>query len=210
MSQAAPFPATVLCALVVILRVIGRDRVATALLVSFTGLLRISEALNLMWEDVVFPDQHRSGRRVILMLPHSKRGLADVERVILDHPRVVSFLEECRRRDHEPQTHFCRITYTALPRWMQIGVEALGFEPGTFRTHSCRRGGATPLALARLSLAGIQVRGRWASERTCKDYVKQGDVLLLRRQSGVSDNQWRPTERVGSLGEMAFLAGDDL
>lgn len=54
--QAAPFPATVLYALVVILTVIGCDRVATALLTSFTGLLGISEALNLMWEDVVFPD----------------------------------------------------------------------------------------------------------------------------------------------------------
>lgn len=59
-------------------------------------------------------------------------------------------------------------------------------------------------------MAEIQVRGRWASERSWKDYVKKGEVLLLRWQPGVTDNQWRLMERVASLGETAFLVGDDL
>lgn len=202
--QAVPFPAMVLYALVLMLTVAQVEKVAVALLISFTGLLHISEALNLAWEDVAFPDQHRAGERIILLLKTSKRGISDGERVVLGHPRVVDFLERYRARCYRQKQHFCRVTYGTLTRWMRRGVEALGFRPDAFRTHPCRRGGATALALAHLPLAEIQARGRWASERSCKEYVKKGEVLLLRWQSGVTDNHWALLECIGSLGERAW------
>lgn len=208
--QAAPFPATVLYALVVMLTVSDRERIAVALLVALTGLLRISEALNLTWEDVVFPNQHRAGARIILLLRKTKRGITEGERVVLEHPGVVAYLERYRELFYQRQQFFCRATYSTLTRWMQRGVEALGFSPDAFRTHSCRRGGATALALAYVPLAEIQHRGRWSSERSCREYIKKGEVLLLRWQAGISDNEWRRLERIAAIGEKAFELRNEL
>ena len=77
----------------------------------------------------------------------------------------------------------------------------MGFEDTAFRTHSCRRGGATALALARLSLQEIMMQGRWTSESSCKEYIKKGEVLLVRFLAGIPPVMMRRIELLANLGE---------
>ena len=51
-----------------------------------------------------------------------------------------------------------------------------------FRTHSCRRGGATALARSGGPVETIRQYGRWAAERSCREYIRLGVVALLRFQ----------------------------
>ena len=204
-EHAMPFPEPVLGATVVLLTLCRRPKLGTALLVSFAGLLRISEALALTWADVVFPDQRLSGHFAVLMLRTTKRGIADGERVILHNKRLVDFLLAYRERfKGEAQMPFCRASYTTARKWLQRATAAVGFDPELFRTHSCRRGGAMALAMAGLPLSEIMQRGRWASETSCRLYIKKGEVSLLRFQSGISPVQFETIQTLANICERVF------
>ena len=77
---------------------------------------------------------------------------------------------------------------------------ALGFEPRAFRTHSCRRGGATEMALLGYSLPQIMMAGRWASEKSCKSYLQRSEVALARVRFSINDKFWAKLHAIASLG----------
>ena len=200
--QALPFPEPVLGAIVVLLALCRRPKLGVALLICFAGLLRISEALALTWEDVIFPDQHLGGYFIVLMLRTTKKGILDGERVVLHNKRLVDYLVEFRSRYMKKSSEpFCRASYTTIRTWLHRATGALGFDPELFRTHSCRRGGATALALAGFPLSEIMLRGRWASDTSCRLCTKKGEVSLLRFRSGISLAQYETITTLANIGE---------
>ncbi|CAE8606123.1 unnamed protein product [Polarella glacialis] len=73
---------------------ISADKAAIGLcgLICFCGLLRIGEALQLRWLDVVLPTQHRAGQFVVIMLKQPKRAALNAEKVYLCNPVVVALI----------------------------------------------------------------------------------------------------------------------
>ena len=57
-------------------------------------------------------------------------------------------------------------------------------------SHSFRREGASTLLHMGMPLADIAVHGRWASESSCRDYLKRGEVFMLRFQSSLQPSIW--------------------
>lgn len=201
-AQAAPMPREVLCALVVLATAIGKPGVGMVLLLSCCGLLRASEALRLRWCDVLLPQEHRSGAFVALLLGATKRGTADSTKVVIDNATTVAFIEKfaaTRSAEHR-LGYFCGTTYAQVRYWLHKLLPALGFAKDSSRSHSCRRGGASALSLAGLSLQGVMIAGRWKSEASCRLYLRKAEVALTRFTANVSAAQWRLVGRIGRVG----------
>lgn len=208
-DQAAPFPPQLALAVVVLLTALGKESVGVSLLLCFCGLLRISEALSLRIQDVLMPAQHRGALSVILLLRRSKAGAPHSEKVVLDNPRVIAFLQrylEITLQGHEPHQPFCPVSYTTVRNWLQKALAAFGLPPNSFRTHSCRRGGATCLSMRGFALQDIMVAGRWASADSCKLYIRRAEVALARFLNDLTDEQWATIVAVSRLGENVFDA----
>ena len=202
--QAEPFPEPLLYALVVLLVACGKAGVATALLLAFCGLLRISEALQLMADDVLLPEVHRGGRFILLLLRSTKRGVPHTDKVIIGNPSVVEFVRRFWSvRGTEPG-RFTGATYTSVRYWLRRSLAGLGLDPDSFRSHSCRRGGATALSLAGMPFADIQVAGRWASAQSCRLYIQKAEVALARFKHRIPDAQWQLFLRLSRIGVRAF------
>ena len=95
------------------------------------------------------------------------------------------------------------MTYYRVRRCLGLASKALGYGEDTFRTHSCRRGGASAIALKGISLQDITHFGRWASESSCREYVKKGEVLLLKDANEQTEQQQR--QRILKLSRLACV-----
>ena len=196
-QQALPLPRQAALAVTVLLTAAGQPGAGLAVLLCWCGLLRIGEALRLKISDV-----HVLGAEVVLFLGITKRGVA--ERVVLANVEVVRFIAlYLGRRGGCPHERMIVLSYTAFAHWFAVGLRALGLrEP--YRSHSLRRGGATALLLAGVPLSGIMLHGRWASETSCRLYIRPAEVVLLR-----SERAWTPSvrtrlEALAALGPAVF------
>lgn len=178
--QAPACPPEVAYALVSTSLVAGQPGVAACIFLCFTGLLRISEALRLRWQDMVFVEHV-----VVLMLAKTKRGVD--QKVVLTHPSTVQWLKQYRKQyfssDHE---RICPLSYSKMRYWLPKLCKSLQLEHLALTSHSFRRGGASTLLHQGVALADIAVHGRWASDSSCREYLRRGEVFLLRFQSSVN------------------------
>jgi len=69
-----------------------------------------------------------------------------------------------------------------------------------FTSHSFRRGGATDLLARNYAIDYIVNFGRWASERSCKDYLRRGEVFLLKLRAKTDPTVWRKLQLFTKLG----------
>ena len=120
--QAPPMPASVAYAIGVLLTVLGKLDVAAAVLLCFTGLMRISEALSLTMGDVLLPAEHESGPFILVLLRSGKRDAPDATRIIIGVPAVVAWVQlynERARRGRESKDLFCDVSYSTFRKWMR-------------------------------------------------------------------------------------------
>ena len=201
-NQAPPFPRVVLHAVVVALAGSHHANVAVSLLLAFCGLLRISEVLTLRWLDVVLPHQHKGeSNLLILCLGRTKTAPADQHRVLIQSASIVRFVYLYRNLvPHQDLDPFAACSYSTVRKWLQRALTAYGFDASSFRTHSCRRGGATEMARLGYTLPQIMLAGRWQSDKSCKLYLQRAEVALTRVRAGVSNAQWEVLHRVAALG----------
>lgn len=158
--------------------------VACAILLCFTGLLRISEALKLTWQNLVFTEGV-----VVLLLGRTKRGLD--EKVVLTHPATVAWLQQYKKQFYTTAAAaVCPISYSKVRYWLPKLCKILKVGDLALTSHSFRRGGASTLLHMGMPLADIAVHGRWASESSCRDYLKRGEVFMLRFQSVLQPLVW--------------------
>ena len=173
---------------------------AVAILICFCGLLRIGEALALNTADVVF--QGKPGKACVLLLHKTKTAAAEVERVALMHPVVVAILQAYATTAGDGQ--FLPTTYRRVASCLGAATGSFGFDLHFFRTHSLRRGGATTLMMRGFPMLDIMHFGRWASEKSCRLYLKTGSIIILRAREG--KYKWA---RIRALAYLASsIAGD--
>ena len=200
-EQALPLPCSAALALSVLLVGAGKPGVGLGVLLCWCGLLRVGESLALKIEDVRIV-----GAEAILFLGHTKRGVA--ERVVLINPGVVLFLREyLRRRGGRPWDRVIVESHTTFRRWFMLGLRALGITD-PYRSHSLRRGGATAMFMNGAPLSSVMIYGRWASETSCRLYIRTAEVIMLR-----SEAAWTPAVRarlvaLASLGHGVFKLVD--
>ena len=200
--QAPAVPPEVLLAVVAVALLLGLEEASTAMLLAYCGLLRISEALGLRRRDVVVAKES-----ITLCLGRTKRGLE--EKVVLLHPGVrdwvVQFLD---RRKLEGEERLFKCSYATLLAWLRAIAAGLGFAAWELTTHSLRRSGASELARRGVPFPDILLFGRWRSERSAREYIRRGEVAVLRARGGADPADLRRAEAWSRLAPRAWLLLD--
>lgn len=153
---------------------LGRSEIALPILLCYAGLLRAREAL-MVPRSAVFFGEHE----VSLVLGRTKRGID--QRIVMQSPLLLSWLRSYMNAlPAEPHERLFDVGYTTFLTWVRrlsgwLGAEALGLT-----THSLRRSGATQLAALNVPMGNILLYGRWASDKAAREYIRRGEVAVLR------------------------------
>ena len=201
--QAPAAPPELLQAMFCVALLLNRPHLSCLMLVCYCGLLRVREGLRLQYRDVVFlPDS------VVLCLGQTKRGLE--QKVVLTNPAVVGFLS--LYASHFPSkdgsAFFFPISYGTALRWVKKLGDLLGAAPLQLTTHTFRRSGASELARQGVPLADILLFGRWASERSAKEYIRRGEVAIHRARAELGPLTWARIQHWAQIGRNAWAVYD--
>ena len=199
--QVPPMSQDILSAMVVVLLAGGQTDAAMATLLCFTGMMRISEALKLVWSDLIV-----TPTGCILVLRLTKTGPR--QQVSINNAVVTNFVlaHRGRKKDSAP---ICGMTYAVFRRLFLQALRALGCHTLGFKSHSLRRGGATARLIAGHTLSQIMVDGRWSSEASCRLYLKSVEAQLLLAKRATDE---KAMQRVRLLSELwpCFVSGDNM
>ncbi len=94
---------------------------------------------------------------------------------------------------------FFPISYTKVSYWITKGMATLGI-PGHWTSHGLRRGGASELLRLGVALNEIAMHGRWLSERSMREYLRRGEVAVLRLRGEVPVHVWRHIAEWANVG----------
>ena len=196
--QAPAFPPELAMACAVWLLLAGQAEVATAALLCFACLLRASESLRLLWKDVLM-----SPTMVTLCLGETKRGME--QKVQNTNVGVLKWMQRYMvARQCSLEDRVCPVSYTSLSRWLQKACDALGFGSVHWTSHGLRRGGASELLRQGVPLPTICLTGRWLSERSAREYLRKGEVSVLRLRGLIPKNAWLKAHKMALLGDTAW------
>ena len=195
--QAPAFPPELAYAIVTWLVWAGQPACAAAVVLCFGGLLRASEALTLTWRSLLC-----MGSSWIVILGRTKRGLE--QRVILAEAGIFAWLSAYAQYPHKLDDRVCNCSYSRFQSWLRRAAGALGFGDVHWTSHGLRRGGATALLSAGHPLPNIMLYGRWTTERSCREYLRRGEVAVLRMHASVDEATWQRVHALASVGAAAF------
>ena len=181
-KQAPAVPREFCGAMCVILLLLGRVAEGTLLRLCFTALLRISEGLNLRWRDVMLPQA--PDEPLVLLLGQTKRG-RDQRVVVTDPLMIYWLLQFASRSGGTLHDRVFETSYGRVRRLLPIVSGHLGLQDVGFTTHSFRRGGASHLLERGTPIMNIAEYGRWAGEGSCKEYLRKGEVFVLRLKASL-------------------------
>ena len=184
--QASAMPRSVVHAYSFALVMLGEPQIATVLMLCFYGVLRISEALKLLWSDVFWQQG-----AITLYLGVTKRG---VDETVVIENRTFARWFKAYARAHPPRYKrqpLCPCSYARVSTWLQKLGKFFRLDELAFTTHSLRRGGATQLLINRMPLEHIMLYGRWTSPSSCKEYLRKGQVFLMRVHSLAKRGRWQ-------------------
>ena len=139
---------------------------------------------------------------IIVTMGHAKRGLE--QKAIIDHPAAVQWLLRYFAAHPPGKVKVFESSYSRFNRWLQRAVAGLGVEMDAVSTHGLRRGGATHL-LGHMPLPEILLRGRWASERSAREYLRRGEVQQLRFSSKFPRSVWARVMALCNEGVEAWI-----
>ena len=203
--QAEAMPASLAFAMVTTLTlVLEEPRAGVLLLLAFTGCLRIGEALGLRTQDVFLPRPGSGDHRGVVILRATKRSFD--QRVVLENRRVVNALVQYQKwfAPSDRNALFAQMTYSKFVRLFKKALLVLRVPPGEWRTHSLRRGSATAMMEQGYSFESVRLFGRWASESSCREYIRLGQSALTRINGRILPEQWALYEILGSAVDRAF------
>ena len=153
----------------------GQLAVGTLLRLCLCAVLRIGEGLGLRGKDITF-----DGHSFVLVLGVTKRGRD--QRVVISEVVMVTwmarYLKEMRIK---PDQLVFPLSYQTVMRWLRTMGAHFKLADAGFTSHSFRRGGATDLLTRNYAIDFIVNFGRWASERSCKDYLRCGRFFQIPR-----------------------------
>jgi integrase len=203
--QAEAMPSSLAFAMVTTLALVFKEpQAAVLVLLAFTGCLRIGEALNLRTQDVFLPRPGSADQRAVIILRATKRSFD--QRVVLANGRVVNALLQYQKLFAPPNRDalFAGLTYSKFARLFKKALLVLRVPPGEWRTHSLRRGAATAMMEQGHSFEHVRLFGRWASESSCREYIRLGQSALTRISGRISPELWALYEVLGSAVDRAF------
>ena len=194
-QQAPSAPPELVQAMITLSIMLNRPQLGLVILLCFVGLLRVREALNLRWNDVVLQHDY-----IVLCLGLTKRGME--QKVVLNNPTVVLFVSHYLQRFPCKQAdgYVFSISYSSTLRWVRRLGEVLGAGELGLTTHSFRRSGASELARQNMPLSDILLYGRWSSERSAKEYIRKGEVAIFRARQFLEGATYRRIRAWANLG----------
>jgi len=156
----------------------GKFLEAIAAVTSFHCLLRVGEMCNLRKRDVALEGDLRLGVKGFqggLRLGKTKTG--ENKWVSLEDADVKALLRVATSGigDGDRVFPFSAASFRNL---IKTCCADLGIKTN-YVPHSFRHGGATQLALNKVPIEDIMLRGRWASSKSAKHYIQSGNALLL-------------------------------
>ena len=183
-QQAPSAPPEFITALIVACFAINRPELAMIFTLAYSGLLRISEVLGLTWADVIL-----TSSAVILCLGQTKRGLE--QKVVITNMTVVTWVGHYHRLVKLSSTpareaKLFLMSYNSVLRWTKRLAVLLGFGWLPMTTHSFRRSGASQMVALGTSFVDVLLFGRWLSERAAREYVRKGEVGMVRARAQAS------------------------
>ena len=193
-AEAPAMPARLAFAAATWLVLHDKPRLALGLLLCFCGLLRVSEAIQLRQRDLLVSDS-----AVVIILNQTKRGV--LQKVVLDNPSTVLWVNLWTSRcPTDPEARVMQCSYSTFVRWLRKAAADLGCGDTHWSSHSLRRGGATELQRLNVPLADIMLQGRWQSARSAKEYLRKGDVALVKTISNIPPEALENLSRYSSVG----------
>ena len=180
-QQAAAAPPELISAMMVVFVALGKVDLGLIVCLCFSGLLRVGESLRLRWKDVFF-----SSGVLTLCLAQTKRGME--QKVVITNPMVLTWVVQYYKFSQQlnwGENLFHR-SYSSVLRWVKKVAALLGAGHVQLTTHSFRRSGASELARRGVPIADIMMFGRWLSDRSAREYIRKGEVAVLRAQEKTS------------------------
>ena len=184
-QQAAAAPPELITAMMVVAFALNRYELALVICLSYAGLLRVSEALQLAWKDVVI-----GAGALTLCLSSTKRGME--QKVVLTNPVVAQWILRYKHTKGviSSSDRVFTMSYSSVLRWVKKLAMLLGAEDISLTTHSFRRSGASELARRGVPFSDIMLFGRWLSDRSAREYIRKGEVAILRTQELLGPDPW--------------------
>ena len=180
-QQAPAAPPELITAMMVAAFAIGRAELGMIVCLCYSALLRVGESLQLTFRDVFF-----TGGVLVLCLAHTKRGME--QKVVLTNSLVIAWMSRylAMVMDDKPESRIFSMSYASVLRWVKRLSSMLGAEAIQLTTHSFRRSGASELARRNVPITDIMMFGRWLSDRSAREYIRKGEVAILRASTIVS------------------------
>jgi len=196
--QAPAMPKALHKALINCLLIANQPVVAAVVVVTFDGVLRASECLKLTAKSFL-----RTAGAYVAILGVTKRGMD--QKVVLTNVATLAWLDAYfDRYPMAPEGKTFDISYNRLNYWLRRGSQAFGFGHLRWSSHSLRRGGATAMVLDGHPFKDVQVYGRWLSERSCREYLRKGEVAMLKAEANVDEDSQRLVAVLGAMGADVF------
>ena len=212
--QAPAAPPELLHAMFATALMLNRPVLSGLLLVCYCGLLRVREGLGLRGRDLVLQTDG-----LTLCLGKTKRGME--QKVVLRNGAVISYMRSFFEHCGYPASDefVFPISYGSVLRWVKRLSELLGAKSLQLTTHTLRRSGASELSRQGMPLADILLYGRRLSEKAAREYIRKGEVAIIRsrgllqvedwaridRWSAICNNAWKLYHLVFSQTEVASL-----
>eukprot|EP00435_Cladocopium_sp_Y103_P028744 s806_g7.t1 len=198
-------PPELLQAMICLALQLNRPELSLVMLLAYAGLLRIREALGLRARDVVV-----QATSITLCLAVTKRGTE--QKVVLTNPSVLGWTKNFFSRFPvtKPDRLLFGISYSSALRWVKKLAFLLGAGELGLTTHTFRRSGASELARLGMPLADILLYGRWRSERAARDYIRKGEVAVLRARGLISASDWRRIDVWANHAHVAWRRFDSI
>lgn len=169
--RALPLPSDLLLGMATFALIKGKKRLALALLVGFTGLLRTGEILGLSQQTMSI---HGKCTLLSVSLPESKSGHRRGEtETVLIHDEIVILLAEKVLRDLMHDENLLDMTFREFSKELVDLAGYCGCTDPTLTPYCLRRGGATWHFTKYQSYDLTQELGRWTHAKTAKQYINQ-------------------------------------
>ncbi len=176
-----PLPPQIFWSMVSLTALWGWPEVTLALAFMFCGLLRPSEATNLLFEDALFDSEAGlppSSTLIVIRNPKNSSSYGHRQFVKLVESWICDLLRQFKNAHPRKAGALFDLSYSALSWRFTCLKNHLFLASSKLTLSSCRTGGTTYLNLF-LSPDLLRVRGRWKSLITLEIYLQlHGSIML--------------------------------
>ena len=154
----------------------GWWRTALIIYLAFHCMLRPSDHLPLIWEDIRLLAGNFKVAVLVIKGPKTRKTGARRQHVLIEDVFLLRLLRDLLMR-MPPAERIMPLTYAAFSNRLRKLLAAVGV-PGAITPSSFRAGGATWHWLKRRNFHELRLRGRWLVARTLEVYIQECTAFL--------------------------------